>query len=91
MTESMVEKVARALSVADGFHPEATSNDSEEQPAWTLYVAMAKAAIGAMREPTPEMRVAMGSKMDWVNSRADWDAIFPAAIDAALKEQEKVG
>lgn len=50
MTESLVERVARALSIADGMHPEACSNDEDEIPAWTLYVDDARAAIAAMRE-----------------------------------------
>lgn len=54
MTE-MVERVARALSVADGMHPDAVSNDEDEVPVWKLYVKDAKAAIEAMRVPTPDM------------------------------------
>ncbi|MDR9813127.1 hypothetical protein [Rhizobium hidalgonense] len=33
----MVERVARALSIADGMHPDAASNDEDETPAWKLY------------------------------------------------------
>jgi hypothetical protein len=42
---SMIEKVARELSIADGNHPDACSNDEDETPVWTLYVEDAKAAI----------------------------------------------
>lgn len=82
----MIERVAVALSVADGFHPEATSNDGEDQPAWTLYVAMAKAAIEAMKVPTDEM-VAAGEEN--INGTEDVSYVFTAMIEAALKE--KVG
>lgn len=47
-----LERVARALAIADGMHREAVSNDEEEIPIWTLYVEDARAAIAAMREPT---------------------------------------
>jgi hypothetical protein len=85
----MVERVARALAVADGMHPEAVSNDEDQVPVWTLYVDDARAAIEAMREPTEAM----------VGSGADHDAegggtgnpiaIYTAMIDAALSPNQK--
>jgi hypothetical protein len=50
----LVERVARALSVADGMHPEAVSNDEDQVPAWTLYVDDARAAIEATNYATLE-------------------------------------
>jgi hypothetical protein len=44
MTE-IVERVARALSIADGMHPDACSNDEDETPTWKLYLKDARAAI----------------------------------------------
>lgn len=51
----MIERVAKALSIADGNHPDARSNDEDEHPMWTLYLGDARAAIEAMREPTGNM------------------------------------
>lgn len=45
----MIERVAKALSIADGNHPDACSNDEDEIPAWTLYVDDARAAIEAIK------------------------------------------
>lgn len=84
---SKVEEVARALSVADGMHPEAASNDDESTPAWTLYVGMARAAIAAMRVPTPEMLEAGdGNCGDYGCGTHRMEDIFTSMIDAALKE-----
>lgn len=47
MSEKTIEAVAKALARADGFHPDAVSNDEDSVPAWTLYVEMARAAIKA--------------------------------------------
>lgn len=82
---TMVARVAKALSTADGMHPEAASNDDDEQPAWTLYVVMAKAAIEAMRNPSPEMEDWFRDNLEHTETGA-W--IWKGAIDAALKEQE---
>ena len=91
---TMVERVARALAVADGMHPEAASNDDDEIPAWTLYVDGARAAIEAMREPTETMVVSandattLGDEgvhritIDMQGANEVWAAM----IDAALKE-----
>ncbi len=88
----MIERVARALSIADGMQPEAHSNDGDELPMWTLYVKDARAAIEAMREPTPEMmlsatrtekRLDEGSvEVSYLVVACD---IWPKMIDAALR------
>lgn len=83
----MVEKLARALAQADGFHPEAVSNDCDSQPAWKLYVSQSRAALEAMREPTEEMvKYAEEHSRDpaYSHDRTDWQAM----IDAALKENK---
>lgn len=88
---TMVERVARALSVADGMHPQAASNDADEQPAWTLYVGMAKAAIESLREPTEEMVEASaaiyGDNYLYRHrySKDQWRAM----VDAALNGEKK--
>lgn len=79
---NMIERVAKALSIADGNHPDACSNDEDEIPYWTLYVKMARAAIEAMREPTEEMANA-GAKVAFMS--AD---LWAAMIDAALSTTE---
>lgn len=75
---TMIERVARALAQADGFHADAKSNDSDEVPAWHLYREMARAAIQAMREPTKAMRHASDFETAEIK--------YPAMIDAALSE-----
>jgi hypothetical protein len=91
---TMVERVARALSVADGMHPQAASNDADEQPAWTLYVGMAKAAIESLREPTEAM-VEAGSGASTSGDEGVFRILvdrqcageaWSLMIDAALKE-----
>ncbi len=89
---SMVERVARALSIADGMHPDAESNDEDSTPAWTLYVGDAKAAIEAMRMPTAGMVKAVEAEEDkrgYVASAYECMSAedgWPVMIDAALKE-----
>jgi len=91
----MVERVARALSIADGMHPEAASNDGDETPAWTLYVGLARAAIEEMRVPTRNMLYAAEARdqPSFQGGDASADTHWEAMIDAALKEHEegKVG
>lgn len=87
----MVERVARALCSADGRDPdelhcgsliwEAHSEGFLEFPD---YEAMAHAAIGAMREPTPEM-IEAGLSCPIVNYDGNdpkqvWEAMIAAAL-----------
>ena len=58
----MVERVARAICAADGSDPEANnqyvppySKEREAMKNWQAYIDLARAAIEAMREPTPFM------------------------------------
>jgi len=75
----MVDKVAKALSIADGFHPEACSSDEDDTPAWHLYVSMARAAIEAMREPTETMWEAVMDSPSRLR-RSDWRDMIDAAL-----------
>jgi hypothetical protein len=78
----MIERVAKALSVADGNHPDACSNDEDETPMWTLYVKDARAAVEAMREePPPELMLNyfMG---------VFGEEVWRIGIDAALKPED---
>lgn len=95
MSESMVERVAKALSVADGNHPDACSNDEEEHPMWTLYLKDARAVIEAMREPNVDMLdsacaawvklyPAFEGEKPQPNAGEVATTIFNAMIDAAL-------
>lgn len=90
----MVERVARALCIADGCDSDHISNDAldEGRALWTCYADAARAAIDAMREPTEAMLAAspvVGTGLDddgkWaVNTRPAKD-VWSAMIDAALK------
>lgn len=53
----MIEKVARALCVEDGYNPDHESDDpcDEGVKLWTLYRTDARAAVEAMRVPTKDM------------------------------------
>jgi hypothetical protein len=83
----MVERVARALSIADGMHPDACSNDADETPAWSLYLASARAAIEAMRIPNDAVEEAIWS-VDCTGElpTESVDLVWAKAIDAALSE-----
>lgn len=54
---TMIEKVARALCVADGYAPEECDTEVGHTPAplWHDYINRARAAIEAMREPAEGM------------------------------------
>lgn len=86
----MIEQVAKALSIADGMHPNACSNDEDETPMWKLYVDDARAAIAAMRWPTGAMIAAgvnkyeNGDPNEYCSASGFQDA-WQAAIDEALK------
>jgi hypothetical protein len=82
----MVERVAKALSIVDGNHPDACSNDEEEIPAWKLYVKDARAAIEAMREPTEAMLNEAVGALDSHNVGShEANIVWQAMIDEALK------
>lgn len=51
----MVERVARAITIGDPDWPITLDKDKPAVPLWTRYVDSARAAIKAMRQPTPDM------------------------------------
>lgn len=82
MSDSMIERVARAICLADRYNPDES---------WPVYEKQARAAIAAMREPTTSMSEAGCPLPD--NSGAPYcydqsviDGAWRAMIDAALKE-----
>ena len=74
MTDTTIERVARALVVADR---SAITPD--------YYQRMARAAIEAMREPTSEMVDAAYANTGGVGATKCWQAM----IDAALSEVDQ--
>jgi hypothetical protein len=81
----MVERVAKALSIADGNHPDACSNDEDSQPIWHLYTADARAAIEAMREPTQAMiHAGQNTYCDHGDQNCGCAVSWSAMIESAL-------
>jgi hypothetical protein len=76
----MTERIARAIATAIG------------QDDWRPYVGAARAAVAAMREPTPDMlEAALPDSPDWGYLPDDWRAmidhvtkerVFPAAFNS---------
>lgn len=87
---SKVEEVARAIFEEDGTGYPALSVPFEEQ-SWKVrerYSDLARAAIEAMREPTPGMIEAMNRTRMAIQGGYEVDASpWEAAIDAALSEE----
>jgi hypothetical protein len=75
----MVERVASAIREATGFPPEVCTNG--------YYTDLARAAILAMREITPEM-LAAGHRFHGQAGAAHFHGAWIAAIDAALSEEK---
>lgn len=91
MTNPMVERVARALAEDRRFDwgsmPEKAMSAAANEREW--FRRLARVAISAMREPTPEQMQAghdahFRPHVDWVSSAKD---TYHAMIDAALKDQ----
>jgi len=82
----MIERVARAI-FAD-YHRQGINHDDFDALLPSLQDslrAVARAAIVAMREATPQMRVAV-RQAGGVQALAYANAAWPTMIDAALKE-----
>lgn len=83
----MIERVARALWSKAKEEPvrRSVGVSFENDPLKPWWIDQARAAIGAMREPTQAMRDAMNDDIDW-----DGDAVraYVAGIDAALTEEK---
>ena len=89
MTDSMIERVARAICRAN-CTPDMSAEDidCQEENAWDMWVPEARAAIEAMREPTEEMLYCGDAQIsDWDRTHEDVRAAWHAMIDAALKEK----
>lgn len=88
----MIERVARALYELGGKKPDFASREVPDEIREHARKS-ARAAIAAMREPTPEMLVVMAcfvlgemDEADPVNAKAAWQA----GIDAALHHPSQV-
>lgn len=83
----MIEKIALAIWAVE--EAEGEPGSRSDHPIWRL---MARAAIAAMREPTPNQGLAMYAAWDKFGEDAIMGpeealAIYQAAIDAALKDE----
>lgn len=90
---AMIERVARAICVADGCDPNQESvGIGVQMPAgqkyrlWEVRVAQARAAIEAMREPTEAMADITGRVLSCGYGHVPDDAriVWQAMIDKAL-------
>lgn len=94
---TMLERVARALCVADGFDPDEdwrqvpggpfaeVAIPDEERPRWTRYRNAARAAITALMEPDEGMVEAGGSAPGAVSEMdEDGATIYPAVVYRAM-------
>jgi hypothetical protein len=95
MEMTMIERVAKAITWADLSDEVRASFEERGITAETVYAEesmfrLAKAAIEAMRTPTPSMEDAVAKDVDdWVSERIeDMMHLYKVAIDAALKEHE---
>lgn len=100
MSDSMVERVARAIAERQFLDadPEADVTGRVDM-AWRAFVPHARAAIEAMHEPTPEMADAgwetfpfsPGSETHAMAGGASPTKAWGAMIDAALSEAPQAG
>ncbi len=89
MTETIIERVARALFVKTKEEASSRGIQSswENCPIKGHYIDLARAAVAAMREPTEAMERAAFSNMDKNGYAAgNPTSDYSAMIDAALKE-----
>jgi hypothetical protein len=96
MTNPMIERVARAICNVHGIDPDGKFKSSNDGPgtaphllAWHDFQPEARAAIKAMREPTPEILAAGHSAGDDETGYVEYfspEAFYHGIIDAALKE-----
>jgi len=86
---TMMEKVALAMALAkENWRTECLAyiaHDAPKPKHATHYLAMAEAAIEAMREPTEEMMKAYA--VAWQTESYTSPAAYQAMIDAALNEK----
>lgn len=92
----MVERVARAICASMGYAPDMDASQeftNRTGPMWMAYIQEARAAIGAMREPTEAMVEAgaedVASEYDDGKDQKHRETArvsFTSMITAALKE-----
>lgn len=86
---SMIERVARAICVHQGFNPDSPLPQQQGEklaPPWMHYRGPACAAIEAMREPSTRMLCA-GANATLGSEDYEWssEVIWETMIDEALK------
>lgn len=81
---TMLERVARAMARDfNKYHFDRGDSDV----GWTENISAARAAVAAMREPTPGMLDALSDQLSrWVKEEGSDADVFTAAIDAILAE-----
>jgi hypothetical protein len=89
MASEMIERVARALAIADGRDPEGHSIELRDGSLhlgkqWEAFVPTARAAIEAMQEPMPEMMAAIS-----LQTSTDGCVNYRAMLNAARAEPAK--
>lgn len=95
MTETMVERVARAMASEAGEGWWVFPDPEEAEATEKVWMVRARIALSAMREPTEAMKEAGAEAGDWVepadddHDRAFAGEVFRAMIDTALQEQDK--
>lgn len=89
----MIERVARAMCIADGYNPDRDLGfydpvTEKRLLAWQYrYPDRARAAIAAMREPTEAMCAAgieKDDELEWLQQERAIPQVYTAFIDAAL-------
>lgn len=89
MTEqTMIERMARAISGAEGDNPDKICGDG--RPNWMWYVAEAKAALECLLSPTEAMVDAGWASKPLAGTQygaEDACVVFTAMIQAALDEE----
>jgi hypothetical protein len=88
MDGSLIERVSRALCLADGVDPDAEQVYARD-PAWKVYKKAARAAVEALREPGKNVIEGLADGILDATCcevpAADVLAAWQSAIDAALK------
>ena len=84
MSETLVERMARALCRSDANNPD-TLTYPGGSPMWTAYVPKALAAFRAIREPTEGM-IEAGSEWAYLGQTVYAVRCFTTMIDAAITE-----
>jgi len=79
---SIIERVARSIARFDTLPRHEDIERSQLE--YFGYMGMARAAVAAMREPTPQMILACRSERPPARTTEDWQTM----IDAALRDED---